>query len=131
MQNENTCSVGPDNSNGPGGCGKSFASEVSVTSSSAYTAEVQGADGVRSARVLDLSIAGAYLALPDPFSKGAPIRIKIRTRTEFFQADAAVMHSTNGVGMGVMFHPVSPPFLIVLQRWLSEAREGVAQHAPH
>ncbi len=94
------------------------------------TAEVQGAGGVRSARIQDLSIAGAYLALPDPFSKGASVRIKIRTRMDFFQADATVMHSTHGLGMGVMFHTVSPPFLIVLQRWLSEAREEVAQHAP-
>jgi len=89
------------------------------------TAEVQGSDGVRSARVRDLSIAGAYLALPDPFPKGASIRIKIRTRTEFFQADGTVAHSTCNVGMGVMFHAVSPPFVIVLQRWLSEAQQEV------
>jgi hypothetical protein len=81
------------------------------------TAEVQGADGVRSARV-NLSIAGAYLAMPNPFPKGASTRIKIRTQREFFQADATVANSTCGVGMGVMFHAVSPPFLLVLQEWL-------------
>jgi hypothetical protein len=43
---------------------------------------------------------------------------RLCTKTEFFQADATVVHSTCGVGMGVMFHAVSPPFLIVLQRWL-------------
>ncbi len=91
------------------------------------SAEVQGADGVRSARVLDLSIAGAYLALPDPFSKGASIRVKIRTATQFFQADGTVVHSTCDVGMGVMFQAMSPPFLIVLQRWLSEAQQEVTQ----
>jgi hypothetical protein len=92
------------------------------------TAEVQGASAVRSARVLDLSIAGAYLAMADPFSKGASIRITIRTTTEFFQADATVIHSTHGLGMGVMFHAVGCSFVIVLQRWLSEAQREVTQH---
>jgi hypothetical protein len=83
------------------------------------TAQVQGAIGIRSARVRDLSIAGAYVAMPNPFSKGASIRITISMQKEFFQADATVAHSTHGLGMGVMFQAVSPPFLIVLQRWLS------------
>jgi len=98
---------------------------------SVATAQVQSATGIRSARVRDLSIAGAYLAMPNPFSKGASIRIKISTQStqrEFFQADATVTHSTYGLGMGVMFHAVSPPFLIVLQHWLSEAQRDVTQH---
>jgi hypothetical protein len=65
--------------------------------------------------------------MADPFSKGALIRVKIHTQTDFFQTDATVMHSTNGLGMGVMFHPVNPPFLLVLQRWLSEAQQEVRQ----
>jgi len=69
-------------------------------------------------------MAGAYLALPDPFSKGASIRIKIRTQREFFQADATVAHSTHGLGMGVMFQAVSPRFLIVLREWLFEAQSA-------
>jgi len=69
-------------------------------------------------------MAGAYLALPDPFSKGASIRIKIRPQKEFFQADATVAHSTHGLGMGVMFQAVSPPFLIVLREWLFEAQSA-------
>jgi len=99
---------------------------------SVATAQAQGAIGVRSARVRDLSIAGAYLAMPNPFSKGASIRIKISMRStqrEFFQADATVAHSTYGLGMGVMFRAVSPPFLIVLQQWLSQAQEEIAQHS--
>jgi hypothetical protein len=71
------------------------------------SAEVQGADGVRSARVRELSIAGAYLAMPNPFSKGPTARIKLRTQTDFFQADATVVHSNQGIGMELMFHAVS------------------------
>src|SRR5260221_9356058 len=98
---------------------------------SVATAQVQGAIGVRSARLRNLSIAGANLAMPNPFSKGASIRIKISTRStqrEFFQADATVAHSTYGLGMGVMFRAVSPPFLIVLQQWLSQAQQVFTQH---
>jgi two-component system, chemotaxis family, chemotaxis protein CheY len=99
---------------------------------SVATAQVQGTTCVRSACVRDLSIAGAYLAMPNPFSKSASIRIKMsteNTQREFFQADATVAHSTYGLGMGVMFHSVSAPFLIVLQQWLSQAQKEIAQHS--
>ena len=99
---------------------------------SVATAQVESATGVRSACVRDLSIAGAYLAMPNPFSKSASIRIKMsteNTQREFFQADATVAHSTYGLGMGVMFHAVSPPFLIVLQQWLSYAQKEITQHS--
>jgi len=60
------------------------------------------------------------IACSHPFSKGASIRIKIRTKSEFFPADATVKHSSQGLGMGLMFHTVSSPFLIVLREWLRE-----------
>jgi len=96
---------------------------------SVATAQVESPTGVRSARVRDLSIAGAYLAMPNPFSKSASILIKISTQREFFQADATVAHSSYGLGMGVMFNAVSPPFLIVLQQWLSQAQKEITQHS--
>jgi hypothetical protein len=70
--------------------------------------------------------------MPIPFSKSASIRINISTQstqTEFFQADASVAHSTYGLGMGVMFNAVSPPFLVVLQQWLSQAQKEITQHS--
>ena len=95
------------------------------------TAQVLGATSVRSARVRDLSIAGAYLAMPNPFSKSASIRIKISTQSmqrECFQADATVVHSIYGLGMGVMFKAIRPPFLIVLEQWLSQAQKEITLH---
>ena len=86
-------------------------------------AEVMLASQVRSARVELLSIAGAYLAMPDPFSKGASILLKIRTKTEFFECKATVAHSTHGTGMGVMFGEISPAFRTVLQEWLLRATD--------
>jgi hypothetical protein len=88
-------------------------------------AEVEHSAVVRRACAKDLRIHGCYLAMPDPFSKGALVLVTIRTTTEFFQAGATVMHSTDWLGMGVMFHAMSPPFLIVLQRWLSEAQDAL------
>jgi hypothetical protein len=91
----------------------------------AATAEVEDPVCVCQARVVDLSIGGAYLILPDFFPEGASVRVTIRTKTAFFQCAATVAHSSPQ-GMGVQFHEISPPFLIVLQEWLLEAmREPV------
>ena len=83
----------------------------------AATAGIEDTD-VRPADIRDLNIAGAYFAMPNPFSKGASIFVKIRTDIEFFQSRATVARSTEGVGMTVIFHNVSPPFLLVLQGWI-------------
>jgi hypothetical protein len=85
------------------------------------TAEVADSVCVRNAKVRDLCIHGCYLAMPDPFSKGASVLVKIRTNREFFQCRATVAHSTHGIGMGLEFDIVSQPFQIVLQGWLLHA----------
>ena len=56
--------------------------------------------------------------MPDPFSKGAVILVKFRTQEEFFQSNAIVVHSTNGLGMGIEFTNMNPAFRTVLQEWL-------------
>jgi hypothetical protein len=84
------------------------------------TVELVGASAeVRNACVADLGFHGCYLSMPDCFSKGASVMVKIRTETEFFQCQATVARSTSGVGMGVMFREISPPFQVVLRQWLS------------
>jgi hypothetical protein len=88
----------------------------------AATAEAADSSDVRPASVKDLSVFGAYLAMPDPFSKGAVILVKIRTQTEFFQCDAAVVHSVDGIGMGIEFSNMNPAFRTVLQEWLARLR---------
>jgi len=84
----------------------------------AATAGIKDCTDVRPASIRDLSIAGAYFAMPNPFSKGASIFVKIRTNIEFFQSRATVSNSADGLGMTVVFHKVSPPFLLVLQGWI-------------
>jgi PilZ domain len=85
------------------------------------TAGIESCSDVRPAHVRDLSIAGAYFAMPHPFSEGASIFVKIRTEIEFFQSRATVAHSAEGLGMTVMFYEVSPPFLLVWQGWILDA----------
>jgi hypothetical protein len=89
------------------------------------TAEAIDSSDVRPASVKDLSIFGAYLTMTDPFSKGAVILVKIHTKTEFFQCNATVAHSTDGLGMGVEFSNMNPPFRTVLQEWLYVIPKGV------
>ena len=91
----------------------------------AATADVSDSVCVRNATVGDLSIHGCYLAMPDPFSKGSSVLVKIRTHREFFQCRATVAHSTHGLGMGLEFNAVSPPFQIVLQAWLLHALQYI------
>src|SRR5712692_5944668 len=88
--------------------------------------EVANCSDERIARVTDLSVAGAYLAMTNPFSKHASVVIKIRTKAEYFQCNATVAHSTHGIGMGVMFRDISPPFLAVLREWLMASMHGGA-----
>ena len=94
------------------------------------TAQAEDGSDVRPARVRDLSILGAYLVLPNPFSKSASILIKIRTETEFFQCRATVARSAEGLGMGVTFVEISPPFLNVLQGWLLNALQHLTADTP-
>jgi hypothetical protein len=72
-------------------------------------------------RVANMSISGCYLLMTNPLPKGKSILIKIRTKTEYFQCQATVVHSNQGDGMGLVFNDVSPPFVRVLQEWLFQS----------
>jgi len=66
-------------------------------------AEVECHGVMREARVTDLCIQGCYLAMPEPFSKGSPVLVKIRTNRQFFQSHGIVAHCSFGIGMGLRF----------------------------
>ncbi len=93
----------------------------------AATAEVEDSICVCQARVTDLSIAGAYLVLPDLFQQGASVLVKIHTKREFFKCQATVADSSPH-GIEVKFRDISPPFLIVLQEWLLEAMQEQSEN---
>ena len=96
----------------------------------AATAKAIDSSDARPASVKDLNIFGAYLSMPDPFSKGAAILVKIRTQTDFFQCHATVAHSTDGLGMGIEFSNMNPAFRTVLQEWLLRLSMSAPQESP-
>jgi hypothetical protein len=89
------------------------------------SAEIECYGVLRDGRVTDLCIHGCYLAMLEPFSKGSLVLVKIRTNREFFQSHGRVAHSSFGIGMGLKFEGVSPPFQLVLQEWLISALRPV------
>jgi len=49
------------------------------------------------------------------------VRIKIFSKSDFFEAYGAVIYSKPDIGMGIGFRQVRPEFRRVLQMWLLKA----------
>ncbi len=73
------------------------------------------------ATVKELSLYGCYLEFAKPFPPRTPVRIKIFSKSDFFEADGAVIYSKPDIGMGIGFRHVRPEFRRVLQTWLLKA----------
>lgn len=71
-----------------------------------------------SARVSDISATGCYVDTINPLVDGTPVRVKILTETQNFEAPATVIYSHTHLGMGLMFGDVQPKSLLVLKDWL-------------
>jgi len=69
-------------------------------------------------RVSDLSLNGCYVDIINPFPDGTPVRVKIFTTTQNFEASATVAYAHAHLGMGLAFRDVKPESLAVLQNWL-------------
>ena len=72
----------------------------------------------QAARISDLSATGCYVDTINPLVDGTPVRLKILTETQVFEAPATVVYSHLHLGMGLMFGEVLPDFQNVLQNWL-------------
>jgi hypothetical protein len=75
----------------------------------------------RTARVTELSMNGCYAETENPYLVGTQLGIKLFAEAEFFEAQATVVYSTLGKGMGLMFRETKPFFLTVLRKWLLAA----------
>jgi hypothetical protein len=74
------------------------------------------------ARTADISRTGCYLDTLKPAPKGAQIQLRLIRGEEVFQAQALVMYSSPGLGMGVRFNEhLLEGQLNILDRWLIEA----------
>jgi hypothetical protein len=73
------------------------------------------------ARISDISATGCYVDTINPLVGGTPVRVKILTETQIFEAQATVVYSHAHLGMGLMFGVLLPNSQQVLQNWLPAA----------
>jgi hypothetical protein len=74
-------------------------------------------------RVSDLGFGGCYVDTMNPFAVGTLIKILLAKGNNTFEADARVMFSHAGMGMGVAFVSAVPQQFQILQDWLTELAE--------
>jgi hypothetical protein len=73
-----------------------------------------------SGRSSDISQRGCYVDTISPFPVGTIIKIFMTKETMTFEADAKVVLSQVGMGMGIAFISAMPQQFRILQKWLNE-----------
>ena len=83
-------------------------------------------------RTSDLGLGGCYVDTLSPFPVGTEVNIRILRDKESFSAQAKVVYSLMGMGMGLAFTSAQPKQVRIFQRWLQEiSGQAVAlQEAP-
>jgi hypothetical protein len=71
-------------------------------------------------RTSDLSLGGCYVDTLSPFPIGTVAKIRIQRGNVTFEAQAKVIFSANGVGMGLAFVSAQPKQVRIFQKWLQE-----------
>lgn len=71
-------------------------------------------------RISDLGLGGCYVDTLNPFAVGTVIKIRLTREEVTFEADAKVVFSQVGMGMGVSFISAMPQQFPIFQRWLNE-----------
>jgi hypothetical protein len=73
-------------------------------------------------RISDIGRGGCYVDSISPFTVGAELKVLIIKDANSFAAQARVVYSTTGMGMGVMFTAIEPEQRWMLEKWLAELR---------
>ena len=71
-------------------------------------------------RTSDLGLGGCYVDTLSPFPVGTEAKIRILRENESFEAQAKVVYSLMGMGMGLAFVSAQPKQVRIFQRWLQE-----------
>ena len=71
-------------------------------------------------RTSDLGLGGCYVDTLSPFPIAADVKIRIVRGSETFEAQAKVVYSVNGLGMGLAFVSAQPKQVKLFQKWLLE-----------
>jgi PilZ domain len=78
-------------------------------------------------RISDIGIGGCYFEVMSPFAMGAEVYVRITRNEKSLTANAKVLYSTGGMGMGLIFTNVAPESRQILQNWVGElSGSGVA-----
>jgi len=77
-----------------------------------------GQDSPIRARTADISLGGCFVEMPNPLPKGTPLRIAIWVQDTKLWAEAKVITSTPGFGIGVQFTSISEQERAQLQQFL-------------
>ena len=73
-----------------------------------------------SARTSDLGKGGCYLDTFSPFPMKTGVKLRITKEKVCFEAEATVVYSKMGMGMGLAFTFIDPQQMSVLEKWLGE-----------
>jgi hypothetical protein len=82
-----------------------------------------------SARTSDIGLGGCYVDTLNPFAAGTVIKIRLTKDEVTVEADAKVIFSQVGMGMGVAFISAIPRQFRIFQKWLNELT-GESLHEP-
>jgi hypothetical protein len=100
--------------------------EPSVPFSAAAEILDEQDDSRTPSRIRDLSLAGCYVEMTNPFPVGKNVLIEIYTDSEFLETHATVAFFEPSQGMGLTFSVMQPFFTEVLNKWLAQAMPGPA-----
>ncbi len=73
-----------------------------------------------SARTSDISVGGCYVDTFCPLPRKTDVRIRISRDGESLEAQAVVVYSKIGMGMGLSFTSLEPDHRAMLDRWIAE-----------
>jgi len=73
-----------------------------------------------SGRSSDVSLGGCYVDTLNPFSTGTLIRIRLTKENVSFEANAKVVFSQIGMGMGVAFTSAEKDQFRIFQEWINQ-----------
>jgi hypothetical protein len=80
-------------------------------------------------RSSDLGRGGCYIDTICPMPEGSVVTVRLASEQRSFEAQAKVMYSQNGMGMGLAFQSAEPEQLKVLDRWI-DVLSGNAPKSP-
>jgi hypothetical protein len=71
-------------------------------------------------RISDIGVGGCYFEVMSPFAVGADLKVRITRNQQTLVANAKVLYSTGGMGMGLLFSNVDPDQRHILHGWVGE-----------